>query len=179
MSLTTLPRIALTTERLTLRVPEERDFDAFAGWIADGARSHWVGGPGSRDEAREGFDFMRAHWAEKGFGYFHVALTATGRALGRVGISHPAHRAEPEVAYALYAASDEGQGYATEAARAVRDWGFGALGLPGLVSYIAPENLGSIALARRLGARAEGTTTGRDGREQIVYRHPRPEEART
>lgn len=160
----------LTTERLTLRQPEERDFDAFADWVAS-ERSRMFGGPGPRDEAREGFDAMLEHWARHGFGYFHVALTANGEAVGRVGISHPPHRAEPEVAYALYEARWEGQGYATEAARAVRDWALSARALPTLVSYIAQGNARSVALARRLGARPDGTTQGRDGTTQLVYRH--------
>lgn len=174
MSLATLPRVTLTTPRLTLRTPETRDFDAFAAWVAS-PRSARFGGPGPRHEAREGFDFMLDHWARKGFGYFHVALTATGEAIGRIGISHPDHRPEPEVAYALYEERFESQGYAFEAACAVRDWGYQTLGLPTLVSYIGTGNTASIRLAERMGAFADGTTRGRDGAEQLVYRHPRPE----
>ncbi|MCB1357877.1 MAG: GNAT family N-acetyltransferase [Maritimibacter sp.] len=164
----------LTTERLTLRRPTQADFDAFADWVAS-PRSARFGGPGPRHEAREGFDAMLDHWAQKGFGYFHVALAASGAAVGRIGISHPDHRPEPEVAYALYEDRFEGQGYATEAARAARDWAFDSLGLPTLVSYIDPDNAASIRLATRLGARPDGTTTGRDGTVQLVYRHVRPE----
>jgi len=165
----------LTTDRLTLRTPEERDFDAFADWVADGARSHWMGGPGPRHEAREGFDYMLEHWRQHGFGYFHVALTATGAPIGRVGLSHPPHRAEPEVAYVLYRAEDEGQGYATEAARAVRDWAYDVLGLATVVSYIDPRNAPSIRLAERMGARRDGTTISGNGTEQLVYRHLAPD----
>lgn len=164
----------LSTARLTMRTPEERDFDAFAAWVAS-PRSERFGGPGPRDEAREGFDFMLDHWARMGFGYFHVALTETGEAIGRIGISHPDHRPEPEVAYGLYEDRFEGHGYATEAAIAARDWGFGVLGLPGLVSYIAQDNVASIRLAARMGARPDGTTVARDGSIQLVYRHLPPE----
>lgn len=170
----TVPKVGLSTERLTLRVPEARDFDAFATWVGS-ERSRNFGGPGPRDEAREGFAYMLDHWARKGFGYFHVALTETGEPVGRIGISHPAHRAEPEVAYGLYEDRWEGQGYATEAARAVRDWAYDRIGLPSLVSYIKPSNCASVALARRLGAKPDGTTIAGDGSTQLVYRHVAPE----
>lgn len=165
----------LTTDRLTLRTPQERDFDAFAAWVAS-PRSVRFGGPGPRDEAREGFDHMLDHWARKGFGYFHVALSETGEAVGRIGISHPDHRPEPEVAYGLYEDRFEGHGYATEAALAVRDWGYDVVGLPTLVSYIAQDNAASIRLATRMGARPDGTTIAGDGSTQLVYRHVAPTE---
>jgi len=165
----------LTTARLTLRLPEERDFDAFAAFVAHG-RSKWVGGPGSRDDAREGYDDNLAHWAEHGFGYFHVVLTATGEVLGRVGIRKNGHRPEPEVAYSLYAEEHEGHGYAREAAEAVRAWGFGALGLATLVSYIDPANTRSRRVAEAMGAAADGSAPGwQKNPDLIVYRHPRPE----
>lgn len=164
----------LTTDRLTMRTPEERDFDAFAAWVAS-PRSVRFGGPGPRHEAREGFDHMLGHWARKGFGYFHVELTETGEAIGRIGISHPDHRPEPEVAYGLYEDQFERHGYATEAAIAARDWAYDVVGLKTLVSYISEDNAASIRLATRMGARADGTTTGRDGSIQLVYRHIAPE----
>jgi len=170
-----MPQVVLTTERLTLRVPEAGDFDAFASWVGS-ERSRNFGGPGPRDEAREGFAYMLDHWARKGFGYFHVALTETGAPVGRIGISHPAHRAEPEVAYGLYEDRWEGQGLATEAARAARDWAYRQIGLPTLVSYIKPSNCASVALARRLGAKPDGTTIAGDGSTQLVYRHLAPED---
>ncbi|OIP85577.1 MAG: hypothetical protein AUK37_04125 [Rhodobacterales bacterium CG2_30_65_12] len=173
MNAVTLFPVGLSTERLMLRTPEMRDFDAFATWVAS-PRSQRFGGPGSRNDAREGFDFMRDHWARKGFGYFHVALAATGEAVGRVGISHPEHRPEPEVAYGLYEDRFEHQGFATEAAIAVRDWGYDVAGLATLVSYISADNAASIRLAARMGARPDGTTQGRDGTTQLVYRHVAP-----
>ena len=48
----------LTTRRLTLRLPEDRDFDAFAAFVALD-RARWVGGPGTREDARKGFDELR------------------------------------------------------------------------------------------------------------------------
>jgi RimJ/RimL family protein N-acetyltransferase len=44
-----------------------------------------------------------------------------------------------------------GAGYATEAARAVRDWGFGVRGVERLIALIDPGNVASLRVAERLG----------------------------
>lgn len=52
-----------------------------------------------------------------------------------------------------------GRGYATEAARAMLGRAFGELGLKRVVAVTEPENLGSIAVMRRLGMTPLGTCT--------------------
>jgi len=64
----------------------------------------------------------------------------------------------------------EGRGYATEAALALRDWAFSTLKLPSLVSYIAPGNAASVAVAERLGARLDPAAP-RTVPADLVYRH--------
>lgn len=168
--------LSLNTDRLTLRKPEARDFDAFADFVSRD-RSKWVGGPSTREEAKEGFAENLRHWDEHGYGYFHVERREDAAALGRVGIRKSNHRPEPEVAYSLYADEFEGHGYATEAAIAVRHWGYHALGLPKLVSYIDPANIASAAVATRLNARPDGTAPGWNAHPDLtVYRHPAPED---
>lgn len=61
---------------------------------------------------------------------------------------------ETEIGYRLARAS-WGRGYATEAARAVRDYGFDVLGLTRLVALIDPGNLRSIRVAEKIGMRYE------------------------
>ena len=62
---------------------------------------------------------------------------------------------EPELAYSL-APHAWGQGFATEAAAAARDWAFARHGLRRLASFIMPGNVRSIRVAERLGAVREG-----------------------
>ncbi len=66
----------------------------------------------------------------------------------------------------------EGKGYAFEAANAVLDWAFLTREMPTLVSYIAPQNARSIALAERLGATRD-TEAKAPNEGDLVYRHPR------
>ena len=164
----------LATKRLTLRIPEPRDLEPFVGFVSRD-RSKWVGGPGPRADAAEGFNENLTHWQDHGFGYFHVEVTLTGDAIGRVGLRRSGHRPEPEIAYSLYADEHQGHGYATEAAIAVRDWAYDVLGLDTVVSYVDPANQPSRAVAERMGARPDGTAEGWGKHpDLIVYRHLAP-----
>ena len=72
---------------------------------------------------------------------------------GAVG---PAERMRPEVGlYWALAPEHRGNGYATEAARAVIEHGFGELRLARIVATTERDNLASIAVMRRLGMRVE------------------------
>jgi RimJ/RimL family protein N-acetyltransferase len=75
---------------------------------------------------------------------------------GSIGIFQPLDWPEPELAHSLNRPF-WGQGFATEAATAARDWLFGHFPLPRLASFIRPDNYRSIGVAERLGAVCEGT----------------------
>ena len=63
-------------------------------------------------------------WSLRGYGLFAVE-PADGRFAGWAGILHPVDWPEPELGYSL-GQPFLGQGLATEAARAARDWAFAA-----------------------------------------------------
>lgn len=109
-------------------------------------------------------------WALRGYGLF--AAEHDGRFLGRVGVLHPADRTEPELAW-IIAEPFWGNGFATEAAAAVRDWAFASFARERLVSYIMPENSRSRRVAEKLGAVREGRIILR-GFESDVWVHLRP-----
>ena len=98
-----------------------------------------------------------------------IDLRTSGECLGQVGISHGPLFPEKELGWLLYP-SAEGFGYATEAAEALRDWSARALGLTGLVSYIAPDNGTSIKVAERLGATLDPKAPRHDP-DALVFRH--------
>ena len=109
-------------------------------------------------------------WLLRGHGLFTVTDRA-GTVLGFVLIGFEPGDREPELGWLLLPQA-RGQGYATEAAAALRDHAFTALGLDRLVSYIAPGNAASRRLARALGARVAGLVD-----EAEVWVH-RPQGAR-
>jgi RimJ/RimL family protein N-acetyltransferase len=69
----------------------------------------------------------------------------------------------------LYAGFEK-QGYATEAAMAMREWAFESRRLDRLVSYIDPENLPSRAVAERLGGVLDPAAARQDP-EDLVFRY--------
>lgn len=158
-----LPRIV--TDRLVLRAPVLADFPAYAAILTSDRAVH-VGGPLTMDEAWDDFCRLTAIWVLRGHGLWSVE--AQGRLVGFVLIGLEPGDHEPELGWFLTAGA-EGQGYATEAARAARDHGFAALGLTTLASYIDPKNAASARVAQRLGARADGAVEG-----STVWRHGGP-----
>jgi RimJ/RimL family protein N-acetyltransferase len=95
---------------------------------------------------------MLGHWAIRGYGQFAVESKAGGAFLGRVGLYEPDPWPGTELAWAL-AREHWAKGLATESATAVRDWAFGTLRLPRLVSVILAENRASIRVAEKIGER--------------------------
>ncbi len=94
--------------------------------------------------------------AEHGFSLWATLERSTGRLIGRCGLLPQSlgGRDEVEIAY-LIARSHWRLGLATEAALAIRDHGFGPLGLPRLVSIIHRDNLASRRVAEKAGMKAE------------------------
>lgn len=163
----------LHTRRLTLGPATMAHFEAFAGFV-ESAHSRFIGGPSeprhSRDDAWWSVTSHAGQWTLRGYGTFWLSETASGAPVGRVGLFHPAWLPEPELAWVVFEAFTR-RGYAVEAARAVRDWAAGR-GIGPLWSLIDPENAASEGVARRLGARPEGTYAYRSGKSANVWRHP-------
>jgi hypothetical protein len=61
------------------------------------------------------------------------------------------------------------QGYATEAALALRDWAFRELGIPRLISLIHPLNHASVRVAEKIGERYEQQVTTGAGNPALLY----------
>jgi RimJ/RimL family protein N-acetyltransferase len=152
----------LETERLTLRQFRESDHEPLASYHGDPELTRFLGGPLSPAENWRWLLSMLGHWSLRGFGYWAVEEKRTGRLCGAAGLIRHFDWPETELGWRVYPAW-QGNGFATEAARSVRDFAATALGLRALVSYIAPENGASIRVAERLGALR--------GEQAAVYRH--------
>ncbi len=145
----------LETDRLILRKLCEADSEAYCQMCADEEVMRYLGSPAlAADDAWRQLAMFVGHWALRGFGMYAV-LTRPGEFVGRVGLHFPLGWPEREIGWALDR-RHWGQGYAFEAAAAVRDLALQDLKWPRLVSYIFPENARSIRLARRLGGQEEG-----------------------
>jgi RimJ/RimL family protein N-acetyltransferase len=94
------------------------------------------------------------HQAEHGYGLFSVILKTSGELIGDCGLEHMDLEgvAAAELGYD-FRSEYWNQGYATEAATAVRDYAFQVLQLPQLISLIRQHNVPSQRVAEKIGMR--------------------------
>ncbi|HZQ89447.1 MAG TPA: GNAT family N-acetyltransferase [Gaiellaceae bacterium] len=145
----------IRTERLTLRKPLLGD--DLGEFVVDAEVQRWIGG--TAESPRDVIERWVRRWELNGVGQFIVELDGTF--IGRVGFlvwddrtwetstyEVAGEHAETELGWAILSAH-WGHGYATEAARAAREW----IDRDRIVSLISPENRRSQRVAEKLGAR--------------------------
>jgi [ribosomal protein S5]-alanine N-acetyltransferase len=145
----------LSTERLVLRPVTADDHAALlAHWTQPEVRRFLFDGAApSAAEVAETVEESIGHFAARGFGIWLIELGAeVGTAADLVGTAglRPLEESGLEIFYSL-APGAWGHGYATEAARAVMDYGLGALGLPEVLAEVDEGNAASVAVVKRLG----------------------------
>lgn len=171
--MTTIVEIpTLVTARLTLRAPRFTDFDCYRATFTS-ERAQFIDPELTERGAWAYFTSDVAHWVLFGFGTLMIERAASEEPVGAVGINAGPLFPETEIGWMLHDGA-EGQGYATEAAQALRTWAYAAGRVEGLVSYIDPENAASIRVAERLGA-VRDDSARRPAPDDLVYRHPAPE----
>lgn len=160
---------AITTERLVLRAYEMADFEPLVRFHAS-KHAQYAGGLKSRETVWRDFASDMGQWHLLGFGSLAVVLRGTGECIGLAGLNAPPEYPEREIGWVLWEGF-EGNGYAFEAASAMRKFAFGTFGWDTLVSYIDPDNARSIRLAERLGAVLDRQAARPNGDGCLVYRH--------
>ena len=163
--------ITLTTARLTLRPPTPADVPALTEFYRS-ERAQYAGGHAPHSKAWNNAVALLGHWQVRGYGLWTVTETGDDTALGMVGPYYPDGRPEPELGWVLFAAA-EGRGIAQEAAVGDRADAHARVGWTDIVSYIAPENTSSIALAERLGTVLDPhAIQPKPDTPCLVFRHP-------
>ncbi|MBY0335852.1 MAG: GNAT family N-acetyltransferase [Acetobacteraceae bacterium] len=158
----------LRSDRLLLRAFDAAEIGTYAAfWESEASR--FVGGPCSRNDAWRRMAMYAGHWLLRGYGIWAVEEAASGAFIGQAGLWFPEGWPEPEVHWTVFPAF-QGRGFATEAARRVRDHARDDLGWTRLVSCIEPGNAASVAVALRLGAVRDGVAEV-PPRIFDVYRH--------
>ena len=142
----------LETERLFLREMTMDDFDALNAVLGDDdIMIHY---PYTFDEARvkSWIERNMSRYRDNGFGLWAVCLKDSGEMIGDCGLTLQNIEGEmlPEIGYHIRA-DKQGQGYAKEAALAVRDWAFANTEYPALYSYCKYTNVGSYKTAESIG----------------------------
>ena len=111
--------------------------------------------PATGQGVREYIDLQNSYQPFEQDKVFELAIARKedGLVIGLVGLIRRDHR-QGEMGWAL-AAEYRGQGYATEAARALMAYGFSALGLHRIHADTNSDNLASRRIMERLGMRQE------------------------
>jgi RimJ/RimL family protein N-acetyltransferase len=175
----------LRTERLDLRLPTPDDAEAAGAILADERVRTFLGGVSiPREHWRSAVERWIERWELNDMGPFVIERREDGAFVGRVGMivwdtrtwtdstfADAGEHAQPELGWAL-AYEHWGNGYATEAARAVRDWARAERGVTRLISVIAPANVASQRVAQRLGATPGETIQLYDTGDAVIWEHP-------
>ena len=141
----------LSTERLVLRPVTTDDHAAvLAHWTQPDVRRFLFDGAAlSGVEVAETIEESIGDFAARGFGVWLIELGSATGLIGTAGL-RPLGSSGLEIFYSL-APGAWGHGYATEAARAVVEYGLGPLGLPEVLAEVDEGNAASVAVVKRLG----------------------------
>ena len=163
----------LRTPRLVLRGFRAGDLDRLAAISAqrDVMRFPRTGRSDARVEAWQEMAAVLGQWGLRGYGQFAMA-DGEDAVVGWAGLLHPPDWPEAELAFAVDRPC-RGQGLATEAVTAIRDWAFACHPFVRLASFIAPANGGSQRVAAKLGGVREGAAELRGQQvERWLYYRP-------
>ena len=151
--------IVLETPRLILRHFVPADADALSEVLCDRENMRYYPNPFERTDVEAWIEKCLRRYREDGIGLWALILKSDGKLAGDCGLLRQQvdEVIEMEVGYHL-ARRYQGQGLATEAARACIDYAFSQLGIQRVISLIRPENLPSRRVAERNGMSVEKET---------------------
>jgi ribosomal-protein-alanine N-acetyltransferase len=145
-------RQILETPRLILREFSSEDVNALARVISDPETMRFYPAPFDRAGVEEWIARNRRRYAKDGHGLWAMILKSTGELIGDCGLTVQRVDSTDEIEIGYHVRRDHwGQGLATEAARACRDFGFARLPVDHLISLIRPENISSRRVAVKNG----------------------------
>jgi RimJ/RimL family protein N-acetyltransferase len=151
-----LPRLA--TARLDLRPFAAGDLDDLARLDGDARVMRYIadGRPHARDEvARTLARILRYPAHNAMLGLWRASRRDSGAFVGWFSLKYAGRATDVEIGYRLLPEA-WGQGYATEGAAAMRDHGFGPVGLERIIGVTHPEHVVSQRVLLRIGMRDEG-----------------------
>jgi len=142
----------LETTRLALRNFSPDDAEALGLVLSDPETMRFYPAPFDRVGVEQWISRNMRRYAENGHGLWAVVLKSSGELIGDCGLTVQDLDDVHEIEIGYHVRRDLwGQGLATEAARACRDYGFAQLPVERIISLIRPENVGSRRVAEKNG----------------------------
>jgi ribosomal-protein-alanine N-acetyltransferase len=150
--------LTLTTERLLIRHFHILDIEPLYRVFGDADVMRYGYGVQTKEWVKDWLhSCFEQYYQTWGFGPYAVIERDSQSVIGYCGLFFfPDVNGQPEIeiGYRL-AKSAWGQGYATEAARSIRDFAFVTLGIKRLIAMIDPSNVVSIRVAEKIGMHYE------------------------
>ena len=145
----------LETERLVLHEFDEDDVEPFYLMGSDPEVIRYTGDPaGGLANREQALESLRARpladYQKYGYGRWACVLKSSGVVIGFAGLKFLPESREIDLGYRLLRPY-WGNGYASEAARAVLDYGLTQLGLERIIGLVHPENVASVRILEKLG----------------------------
>lgn len=149
----------LSTPRLRVRRITADDYEAMLRVYGDREAMEFVddGEPISPDDTRRWIEVTQKNYETRGYGMSAVEHLESSEVIGFAGLVHPGGQETPELKYA-YAREHWGQGYATEAGRALIEWGAAEFGMTRIIATTSPQNVPSHRVLIKCGMVDEGIT---------------------
>ena len=142
----------IETPRLILRHITLEDTEALAAIYADPIVMKFFRSVRSPEVTRQKIKKMIESYQQYGFGTWATIYRPDNQFIGRCGLIPHIIDASSEIEIAYLLAKEYwGRGLATEAARAIRDYGFEKIGCDRLISLIDHENIASQKVALKTG----------------------------
>lgn len=164
----------LETGRLILREFEPDDAGALSRVLSDPETMRYYPAPYDRAGVEQWIARNRQRCKDDGVGLWGMVLKDTGELIGDCGVTRQLVEKEYFYEIGYHLRRDHwGQGLASEAAQACRDWAFANLKTDRVISLIRPENVPSQRVAERNGMTIWKEITWR-GQRHRVYSVAKP-----
>lgn len=152
--------IVTETPRLLLRYFTWDDLSEIASIRADPIVMAFRGGSRTYEDTKQLFNWIFENYEKPDFELWAIAHKTDNKLIGNCGLipQQVDGQQETEMGY-LLAKEYWGRGLATEAACAVRDYGFEQLGCDRIVALIDPDNIASQKVAIKVGLKHEKDAT--------------------
>lgn len=139
------------TDRMQFREMTDADLDNMAALLGDPEVMRFYPAPKSREEAASWIQWNRGNYAEHGYGLW-IVETHNGEFIGDCGLTWQQVNGAQKLEVGYHVRSDlHGQGFATEAAVACRDYARQNLAAKELIAIIHPDNRASERVAEKIG----------------------------
>lgn len=161
--------VAMTTERLNLRKMTTDDVQNLMAIFSDPEVMKHYPSTMNQEEALGWINRTLSNYEKLGVGFWIVEDKTSGKFLGQCGLIPQEYDGVNvmEIAY-LFARQEWGKGYATESAKACKQYGFQVMSLNKMYSFIDANNTTSARVAERNGMHIEKTIT-KWGKDVLVY----------